>query len=48
LNIPIVQKGLVEENIKAWVEMGIKEIATQNNRSPIDVYDAILKIMGGL
>ncbi|MCK4986517.1 MAG: DUF4405 domain-containing protein [Desulfobacterales bacterium] len=44
LNIPIVVRGLAEENIKASAEMSLKEIATQNKRSPIDVYDAILKI----
>ena len=44
LSIPIVLQGLVGENIKASAEMSIKEIATQNKRSPIDVYDALLKI----
>lgn len=48
LNIPIVLQGLDEENIKASTGMSIKEIATKNDRSPIDVYDAVRKMAEGL
>jgi hypothetical protein len=48
LNIPIVLQGLAAENIKATAERSIKEIATKNNRSPIDVYDAVRKMAEGL
>ena len=48
LNIPIIIRGLSEENIKAEADMNLKEIAQKNNRSPIDVYDAAWKIAEGL
>jgi hypothetical protein len=47
LNIPSVLQGLAEKNIKASAEMSIKDIANQNSRSPIDLYDTILKIAQG-
>jgi hypothetical protein len=47
LNIPTVLRGLAAENIKASAEMSLKDIAKQNNRSPIDVYDAVFKIAEG-
>ena len=44
LNIPIIIRGLAENDIKATAEMNIKKIAEQNNMSPTDVYEIIKDI----
>ena len=44
LNIPAVLRTLSESDIKATAELSIKEIAAQNNKQPIDIYD-ILKTL---
>ncbi len=41
LNIPTILRRLAEENIAAAAELSIKEIASKNNLSPVDVYDVI-------
>jgi len=47
LNIPAVLSGLVQNNIKATAEMTIREIAGQNNTSPVDIYEAIRGVGSG-
>ena len=44
LNIPRIINGLSEENIKAAADMTIREIAQNNSRSPIDIYETIREL----
>ena len=45
LNIPLIINGLSEENIKAAADMTIREIAQNNSRSPIDIYETIRELV---
>jgi hypothetical protein len=44
LKIPVVLRTLSESDITATAEKSIKEIAAQNNKNPMDIYD-ILKTL---
>ena len=44
LKIPVVLRTLSESDITATAEQSIKEIAAQNNKNPMDIYD-ILKTL---
>jgi len=44
LKIPVVLRTLSESDIRATAELSIKEIAAQNNKNPVDIYD-ILKTL---
>lgn len=41
LKMPVVLRRLSESDIKATAELSIKEIAAENNKNPIDIYDII-------
>jgi len=44
LNIPAVLRTLSENGITAAAELSFKEIAAQNNKNPIDIYDILKTI----
>jgi len=39
--MPVVLRRLSESDIKATAELSIREIAAENNKNPIDIYDII-------
>jgi len=41
LKIPLVLRALTENGITAKAELSIQEIAAQNNKNPIDIYDIV-------
>ncbi len=44
LNIPAVLRTLSENDITAAADLSFKEIAAQNNKNPIDIYDILIRI----
>ena len=44
LNIPAALRTLSENDIAAAAELSLKEIAAQNNKNPMDIYDILTRI----